>query len=239
MDFKGRNHGVAMMQSISLLSVLLALVFASPAMGAQQLVRNGLFDRGSENKPAHWMQAGFAKDATTSNFTWSVGADGLGAIGIENERPNDARWVQNVPVSPDTWYRVSGWIRTERVGSGKMGAYLSLMGTFHNTQDLRGTQSWQLVSMWIRTGSLDTKLEIAARLGGYSSENTGRAFFTGITVEEAGYPALGTPHVYGGNPGEVPEDTPLWVEIVGLLLVIGVGLLIWRYVASAENRLPR
>ena len=227
------------MQSVSLLSILLALAFASPASGAEQLVRNGLFAQGTEGKPSHWATAGFAKDPSTTKFTWEVGADGIGAIGIENQRPNDARWTQSVPVSPDSWYRVSGWIRTEGVGSGKMGAYLSVMGTFHNTKDLRGTQSWKPVSMWVRTGSLDTQLQLGARLGGYSSENSGRAFFSGISVEEAGYPALGTPYVYGGTAGEVPEDNPFWVEIVGLLIVIGVGLLIWRYVAGAENRVPR
>lgn len=230
---------MAMMHSISLLSVLAALAIATPANSAEQLVRNGLFARGAENKPSHWTHAGYDKDLTTSNFTWVVGADGLGAIGIDNLRPNDARWRQTVPVSPDTWYRVSGWVRTESVGAGKMGAYLSLMGTFHNTQDLRGSQPWKLLSMWVRTGALDTRLELAARLGGYSSENTGRAFFTGITVEQAGYPAIGTAHVYGGEAGEVPEGSPLWVEIAGLLLVIGVGLLIWRYVANADQHTPR
>ena len=238
-DFKGWKYGVALVQFVSLLSILFALFVASPALGAEQLVRNGLFAQGTENKPAYWTHAGYAKDPSTTKFTWEVGADGLGAIAIENLRPNDARWIQTVPVSPDTWYRISGWVRTQGVGSAKMGAYLSVMGTFHNTKDLRGTQSWKPVSMWVRTGSLDTQIKLGARLGGYSSENSGSAFFSGISVEEAGYPALGTPYVYGGKAGEVPEDNPFWVEILGLLMVIGVGLLIWRYVAGAENRVPR
>ena len=58
-------------------------------------------------------------------------------------------------------------------------------------------------------------------------------------MEEAGYPTSGTAHVYGGPAGEVPENNPLWVEIAGLLIVVGIGLLVWRYVAGTENRLPR
>lgn len=239
MDFKGRKYGVVLVQSISLISILLALAIASPAWGSEQLVRNGLLTEGVSDKPAHWTTAGYAKDPNTTSFKWSTGPDGLGALGIDNQRPNDARWLQTVPVSPDTWYRVSSWVRTEGVGAGKMGAYLSVMGTFHNTQDLRGSQPWRSVSMWVRTGALDTQLKLGARLGGYSSENTGRAFFTAISVEEAGYPAPGTAHVYGGTAGEVPENNPLWVEIAGLLVVVGIGLLVWRYVAGTENRLPR
>ena len=229
---------MALVQSVSLVSILVTLLLTSPALGAEQLVRNGLLAQGTNDKPSHWTHEGYAKDPSTTEFTWEVGPDGLGVIGVENHRPNDARWIQTVPVSPDTWYRISGWVRTENVGSAKMGAYLSAMGRF-DSKDLRGTQSWKPVSMWVRTGSLDTQLQLWARLGGYSSENSGRAFFSGISVEEAGYPALGTPYVYGGTAGEVPENNPFWVEIVGLLIVIGAGLLTWRYVAGAENRVPR
>ena len=223
----------------SLYLLLFSLLIAAPASGSDTLVRNGLLQQGTGTIAAHWTSSGYAKSSTATRFSWTQSDAGLGQIGIQNVQANDARWTQKVSVSPNTWYRISGWARTKDVGSGKMGAYLSVMGTFHNTRDLRGTQSWHLLSMWVKTGSLDTHLELAARLGGYSSENTGSAFFTAIAVEEAGYPAAGTPHVFGGEAGQKPTNTPIWVEVLGLLLVAGMGLIVWRYVATPENRQPR
>ena len=84
-----------------------------------------------------------------------------------------------------------------------MGAYLSVLDTFYNSRDLRGTAPWQPVSFWVKTGSIDTSLQIACRVGGYSSLNTGRGWCTGISLLAAGTrPAL--------LVGELPrlEDYP-------------------------------
>ncbi|MFP6664738.1 MAG: hypothetical protein VCC00_11095 [Deltaproteobacteria bacterium] len=223
--------------TIFLLIFLLVLPAAAPAAG--ELVRNSLFTEGKSGKAAEWRTASYAKDDAATEFGWQVDAAGIGVIEIHNRLPNDARWIQSIPVSPGTWYRLSGWIRTEQVGARHMGAYLTIMGTFHNSRDLRGSQAWQPVSLWVKTGALETKLEIGARLGGYSSENNGRAFFTALSLEELGFPAEGTPFVYGGRPGESEQDHPIWAELLGLLLVLGLALLIWRYVARPDGRVPR
>lgn len=226
-----------------LLPALLAITLLSsnPAWAADagNLVRNGLLAAGSEGQPAHWTTAAYETAAEETEFSWETDAAGIGWLAIENRRPNDARWEQKIAVSPDTWYRVAGWIRTETVGAGTMGAYLSEMSTFHNTRELRGSHPWTPVSMWIRTGSLQTHIQLAARLGGYSSTNKGRALFTGITVEAAGTPAEGTRFVYGGQPGEDDETGPLWTQLAGILTLLGFVLLTWRYVASPEGRVPR
>lgn len=218
-----------------------ALLVASPlaAHAGDNLVRNGLLERGSEGAPADWTSAAYEKKPGTTEFSWETDAAGIGYLSIDNRRPNDARWEQKIPVSPGTWYRVAGWVRTERVGSRTMGAYLSEMNTFHNTRDLRGSHRWTPVAMWIRTSALQTHLELAARIGGYSSINNGRAWFTGISVEAAGEPVEGTRFVYGGKPGADDEGGPVWTEVVGLLLLAGLVLLTWRYVARPDARVPR
>lgn len=221
--------------------LVLTFLFALPgaAQGAGELIHNSLFTEGKGGRPTHWRTASYAGDDAETEFGWEVDPAGIGVIEIDNRLPGDARWIQSVRVSPRTWYRISGWIRTELVGSRNMGAYLTVMGTFHNSRDLRGSQAWRPVSLWVKTGALETKLEIGARLGGYSSENNGRAFFTAISVEELGFPVEGTPFVYGGRAGEIEEDNPIWTEVLGLLLVLGLALLIWRYVARPDGRVPR
>jgi hypothetical protein len=219
--------------------VLLLAVLAAPpaALATGELVKNGLLTQGHDGKPDGWRNEGYAADA--SAYTWAVGENGLGVLTIKSSKPNDARWVQNVPVSPGTWYQVSGWIRAEDVGTTTMGAYLSVMDTFDNSRDLRGTSGWQPVGLWVKTGRLETSLALACRLGGYSSLNTGTAHCAGISVVAAGTPRAGEPFVYGGTPGAAESSSGLPIaKVVAVLVVIGVLLLIWRYVASPSARIP-
>jgi hypothetical protein len=224
---------------IRLLAALLTVALVTPAvaLASAELVKNGLVVQGHDGKPDGWLSDGFAKDAT--EFTWNVGDNGLGVLGIKSSKPNDARWAQSVPVSPSTWYQVSGWIRAEDVGATSMGAYLSVMDTFNNSRDLRGTSGWQPVGFWVKTGKIETSLQIACRLGGYSSLNTGSAQCAGISVIAAGTPKAGDPFVYGGTPGGEDSGPGLpFAKGVAVLVVIGVVLLMWRYLAPPSVRTP-
>ncbi|HEY8516842.1 MAG TPA: hypothetical protein VIS07_15140 [Candidatus Binatia bacterium] len=220
-----------------LLGALLALALVGVAEASTELVKNGLLSQGRDGKPDHWRNESYAP--TASKFSWTVDETGVGTLRIDSEHPNDARWVQNVPVSPLTWYHVTGWIRAENVGTQTMGAYLSIMDTFHNSRDLRGTTGWQMVELWVKTGSLETSLPLACRLGGYSSLNTGTAECTGISVVAAGTPREGAPFVYGGTPGKESTGASLpLAQGVAVLVAIGILLVLWRYLAPPTWRIP-
>ena len=212
---------------------------ASIALGATELVKNGLLTEGRDGKPNHWRTDAYSTDA--SRLTWTLGDNGLGVLAIDSAKPNDARWVQNVPVSPNTWYQVTGWLRAEDVGAQSMGIYLSVMDTFHNSRDRRGTSGWQPVSFWEKTGALETSLQLACRLGGYSSLNTGRGWCAGLSVAAAGAPRAGDAFVYGGTAGAESSGAkglPI-AQGIAVLVVIGILLLAWRYLASPSARIPR
>ena len=193
---------------------------------------------GTRNRPFHWSTEAFVDKPTHVEFSWKRDALGMGALQIHNLQANDTRWVQSVPVSPDTWYRVSGWVKAENIGKDKMGAYISVMGTFNNSVDLRGTKGWQRVGFWVKTGELDTKLQIGCRVGGYSSLNTGRAWFTGISVEAAGVPQAQGGKIYGGDPNQKTDDGTLWMQVMTVLIVVGLALLLWRYVLPPRSHNP-
>jgi dolichyl-phosphate-mannose-protein mannosyltransferase len=224
---------------LTLAALATVALCASTALGSTELVKNGLLTEGRDGKPSHWRTDMYAADA--SRMTWTVGNNGLGVLEIDSSKPNDARWVQNVPVSPNTWYQVTGWLRAEDVGGQAMGVYLSVMDTFHNSRDLRGTSGWQPVSFWVKTGGLETSLQLACRLGGYSSLNTGRGWCAGLSVAAAGAPQARDPFVYGGTvSGESSgsKDLPI-AQGVAVLVVIGILLLAWRYLAPPSARIPR
>jgi dolichyl-phosphate-mannose-protein mannosyltransferase len=218
-------------------ALIAVLLLAAPAVAAE-LVKNPMLSDGGNGKPVGWTEEGYVLKPEVTQFTWQRNPLGIGTLQIQNLVGNDARWVQKVPVSPSTWYRVSGWIRTVGVGAQAKGAYLSVMGSFSDSRDLRGTQPWQPVGMWVRTGALDTTLTLAARLGGYSSLNTGMAFFTGISVEAAGTPPAQADFVYGSEPAQAQGGGALWVQIVAILVVVGGVLLLWRYVIPPSGQIP-
>jgi len=225
----------------SVLAALAAiLLLASTARASTELVKNGLLTEGKDGTPTGWRSDGYAADA--SRYTWIVDKNGLGVLAVDSDKPNDGRWTQTVPVSPNTWYQVTGWLRAEDVGAQAMGIYLSVLDTFYNSRDLRGTAPWQPVSFWVKTGSIDTSLQISCRLGGYSSLNTGRGWCTGISVLAAGTPRAGAPFVFpasdAGSEGDGGGGLPI-AKGVAVLVVLGVLLLLWRYVAPPSVRIPR
>jgi hypothetical protein len=230
------THAFPSRSLLRLVLLLVALSLPIHARASTELVKNGLLTEGHDGKPDGWRNEGYAADASV--FSWTVGDNGLGVLAIKSSQPNDARWAQNVPVSPGTWYQVTGWIRAEDVGSAAMGAYISLMDTFDNSRDLRGSSVWQPVGFWVKTGALETSLTIACRLGGYSSLNTGTAQCAGISVVAAGMPRAGDPFVYGGTPGEESANALPFVRGIAVLVAIGVLLLIWRYLAPPSVRTP-
>ncbi|MEW6268590.1 MAG: hypothetical protein AB1689_04755 [Thermodesulfobacteriota bacterium] len=222
--------------SVVLAAIGFLLVEAAGAPASTDLVKNGILTSGRDGKPDHWRSEGYAQDAT--QYSWAVGENGTGTLKIDSTKPNDARWVQNVPVSPSTWYHVTGWVRAQNVGGQTMGAYLSVMDTFHNSRDLRGTTGWLPVELWVKTGRLETSLPVACRLGGYSSLNRGTAECTGISVVAAGAPRPGAPFVYGGTAGSESTDALPIAQGVAVLVAVGILLLLWRYLAPASLRIP-
>lgn len=223
---------------LTVVALLLVGTFSNSAIAARELVKNPLLSKGSNGKPLHWKAEGYRMEPEVTAFEWTLDKDGIGVLEIDNKVGNDARYVQTVKVSPNTWYRITGWGKAENVGPTKMGLYISVMGTFHNSRDLRGTLDWQPLGFWVQTGNLETKLQIACRLGGYSSLNTGKGWCTGISVSAAGTPQPDKQHVYGSTADQQVSGGAFGIQAIAVLVVLGLLLLIWRYVLPPSKQIP-
>ena len=116
------------------LAVLL-LVRPPAAFCDDNFVKHGDFAAGNGSMPDDWRSDRWDTSSGATDFMWKPPAAGEpGQAGIKNIKPNDARFVQDVHVREQSWYRISGKIRTENVGLASIGAYLSLMEGFQNTQ---------------------------------------------------------------------------------------------------------
>jgi hypothetical protein len=236
-----RAKTAAFLESLQALLTLIALTLSfSPATSAAadaERVTNGLFSRGDGGHPGGWRGVAYFSGPDAVAFNWDVDSVGVGEVKIDNLKPNDSRWVQNAPVLPSTWYHVAGWIRCENAGTGAMGAYLAVGETGHRSADLHGTQTWQRVDFWTQTLPKQTSVEMQCRLGGFSSLNTGSAYFTGISLVEGNPPAPGEP-----DRGGALEDHAQRTVLLALILVLAGGsvmLLVWGLVAPASWRIPR
>ena len=113
----------------------------------------------------------------------NIAKSGVSSLRIEHEEQNDSRYVFSVKMRKDCIYKLSCWIKTEDVGLEETGANISIaQGTFY-FGDLKGTNDWQFVDGYIRALS-DKDTNVFLRLGGYSSENSGIAYFDDFKIEE-------------------------------------------------------
>ena len=164
------------------LILVLALILRPSGSGTyDNLIRNGSFEALNGSLPRDWDTDAYFPQKSYTDY--SVSADGLsGSAGhIVNRQANDARFYQTVSVSPDTLYHLHGYIKADAAGG--LGANLSIEGVYVFSDQVYDSQGeWQEVSLYGRTGANQRSLTVYARLGGYSGEATGEAWFDDITL---------------------------------------------------------
>jgi hypothetical protein len=171
-------------------------------LAAAQLIKNGDFSQGSGGTPGRVADRSVGHQAGRHRVPLE-GPSGSepGQAGIRTPSPTTARYVQDLHVKEETWYHIAGKIRTENIGQAAIGAYLSLMEGFQNSQDIKGSEKeWQPVELWVKTEKWQDRLQLALRVGGYSSLNTGEAWFSEITVEAVSGPPPNAKNVFSRRP---------------------------------------
>jgi hypothetical protein len=140
------------------------------------LLSNGDFATGSGKSPDNWRTGGWNESPAYTSYDWLHSAGGEPELVVTNLQPNDARWLQTLSLGPG-WYYIGAEARTEGVPPNAFGASVSLDEDNINSPDLRGTAGWQRISLFLKVGAHGADIDVALRLGGFSSLNTGRAFF--------------------------------------------------------------
>ncbi len=163
------------------LGVCLFWIFRPSGQGTyDNLIRNGDFEQVSNGLPAAWYTDAYFPQTSYTTYDTDEGVTGL-AGHIRNHYLNDARFAQTVSVSPNTLYCLRGWIRAD--AQQGWGANLSIEGITVLSQSVYDlADGWQEVFLYGRTGKSQTSVTVFARLGGYSGEATGEAWFDDITL---------------------------------------------------------
>ena len=167
------------------LALLLVLLAASAAAEENLLINPGFEERGEEGLPAGWeTEAYFGLDGYTLYGLSAETHEGSYSAMLQNLDNNDARYYQTVEVEPEELYRLSGWIRAEGITpTGEWGANLSVKNLYVHTEAIRDTEgSWRYVELYGETGPGQTEVTVCARLGGYSGEVSGKAWFDDLSL---------------------------------------------------------
>lgn len=178
-----------------ILAFTLIMTLVTPITAAE-ILRNGDLSAGAGSQPDSWRTEAWINDPQACDFHWGHPAlGGPGELEVTNLKPDDARWMQSVSLGPG-WYYLSAEIRTEDVGNENTGATISVMEDGIVSSDLKGTSPWTRVGFYLKVGASGADVEVALRLGGFASLNTGRAFFRNASVVAVANPPPGAAPVY-------------------------------------------
>ena len=161
---------------------LFAAITPRHARAANNLLQNGNFAKGSEDQPDEWRTEAWINKPEAFVCHWHPPQNGApGELEVDNRQANDGRWMQPLSLGPG-WYQLSADIRTENVGTKEDGASISIMEDGIMSPEIRGTAGWQHVSLYLKVSGKGADVDVALRVGGFASLNTGRAFFRNATL---------------------------------------------------------
>ena len=172
----------------NLLIIFFSLICISVS-GSENLVKNGGFEEISGGMPLYWQPDGWKMDPADTRFYTGTESPHSGKYyaGIENKQSNDARFIQVIPVEPNTVYKLSCWIRAKAYDPTRTAASVSvLQGNFsESSESLRDTGgNWYYTDLYVRTYSSERDLRVCIRLGGFSNDIAGKAEFDDFRVEK-------------------------------------------------------
>lgn len=169
------------------ITTVLCAATATARPAPPNLLFNGGFEEGTFSpggSPEGWIRDPSNSPAV---LTWNDTESYRGgrSVKVTVDQLGDARWIQVVPVQPNTLYFLSGWIKTEGVDRGPEivpgGANISIYGTYEHSIGTFGTRDWRYITTIFDSGSR-TQVMIAARVGYWYGRTTGTAWFDDLRL---------------------------------------------------------
>ncbi|MGE5557005.1 MAG: carbohydrate binding domain-containing protein [Bacillota bacterium] len=210
-------------------AALILAVLMLPANAATEILKNGGFEQvNAEQKPENWVYDSWEPGAVME-LTVKKSHGGKYALMFRNDKSNDVRAIQTIPVKPGTYYKFSGWIATENIPPQKVGANLCIMGGYDYTEPLNGTKDWTYMELCFRTHDKQNEVVIAARLGMYCSDNTGAAYFDDLSLVELDQQPPSFRQLSAPQETAKPSAGPIkfsmtWVIYLIIVLVAAVNI---------------
>ncbi len=226
--------GAKIPPSLNALLVLFAIAAVSlpgAARAQSNLLANPNLIKGGGNSPDAWQTQAWQEGPEYSTYVWNHQEGKPGELSVTNIKPNDARWVQALNLSPG-WYHFSADLRAQNVGTNATGASLSIMEDGITSPDLKGTTDWKRVGFYLKVGPKGADLELACRIGGFGSLNTGTVFCRNIEMQRVAAPPAGAQSLFDLDQiRKESAETPIgsrWTLVATFLFLIALSVFGWR-----------
>jgi len=163
-------------------------VYGTNEVYAAASMVNGDFQKGLGSTPTNWTTDAYYTGRTTFAWEANTGINGSKCVSINSSDFNDARWVQKIQLTPGKAYSLSAYVKGENItpnGTATIGANISVMGEWivSDSVNSTGTYNWKQIYLeFIAPAS--GNVQIGCRLGFYSNEMKGKAYFDNITISE-------------------------------------------------------
>lgn len=168
------------------------------ATGENLVVNPDFSELDANGQPIGWKTDCYDGSSTQFYVDKIEGTDRNCAV-IFNFSDNDARWIQEIAVEPDSEYVLRARLRADDCAFVRetfdgiiscRGANISVLNSGTYSESYYDTEGrWVETVLYGVTGSNQTSLTLALRLGGYSGDGTGRAYFTDVSLCECATPA--------------------------------------------------
>jgi len=155
----------------------LILVALSIFLLGENIIENPSFENIA---PHNWNKATWGGEDIEFRHT-AKGRNNSNCVSISSANSVNSAWYTTVDVKPNTEYKLTGWIKTEKVKpqNGK-GALIVLNFDQEKAPVVTGTKDWTEISYEFNSGGRD-KITIYCLLGGWGTAS-GQAWFDNISI---------------------------------------------------------
>lgn len=242
-DKRGGSSRFASAPIILMILALIMFAFAPRARAAQELLKNGDLSKGAGGQPDEWRTEAWINESSAVTFNWTHPPNGgPGELEVNALKPDDARWMQSLSLT-EGWYYMSAEIRTENVAADNSGATISVMEDGVMSAEIKGTTNWTRVGLYVHVGKKGADVEVALRVGGFGSLNSGGAFYRNASVVPIEAPPAGAQQVYDLEKiREAAQPVPIgkpFSLVLTYLLLIAIAYAGWYLFALQPPKVTR
>lgn len=216
---------------ISVLLLLMSSTFVKAE--GQNLAENPGFEEEESGVFSIWAKGSW-EDKGQFSADKAIKHSGKNSACIINNDATDSRYKQTIVTQGNTYYKISCWIKTENVGPDGKGANISIENLIDTSEDIKGTSDWRYVELYGKTDKNQQNFTLTLGLGGYSSVDSGKAWFDDVSVEQlSGPPAdknvvnLFNSQTSADSGASKSNTTLIIIIIMGVILLATIGYFIF------------
>lgn len=179
------------------------------------LLKNGDFEVGDTNG---WKFESWRNNKSSVAVVEDIVHTGRKALRIRANQNDSIELKQTVKVSPNRWYLLSGWIKTQNLKFWErdhQGAHLYVWGHHrHQSKSLPANADWTYFAVIFDSGRRQS-VDVAARLGAFAGTMTGTAWFDDLCLVEL-------PPLSKDQPNNPDSDRAAAIKVLQLRGIVTV-----------------